>query len=243
MNHLAFDELAALMATRRLALRGGAALLLGYSQLTDEAEAACRAPGARCSQRRKCCSGGRCRRGRCRCKPGAPLWAGTCCRERFSEIDTGQDPSEGTPVCCEAANVCRKSADPSLDDCCLENEVCINGECCCDGCRGTVVCGGTCCAETACCEGVCCGADQVCAETAPGVRSCVSAERSCGACFPGETCRDGDCCAGNRVCSEFTGTNPPVEICCGAGEYCDSGFTCCPVGVGCSTGRKVRIRV
>ena len=52
MNHLAFDELAALMATRRLALRGGAALLLGYSQLTDEAEAACKAPGGLCSERR-----------------------------------------------------------------------------------------------------------------------------------------------------------------------------------------------
>jgi hypothetical protein len=248
VDHRRFDALTQSVASRRSAIHGGIGLLFGAFQPSFVEAARCKRAGSRCGRQKTCCAGARCKGGRCRCKPGSPLWAGVCCRDRFSEVDVGQDPSEGTQVCCPAARVCPKSSDPAEDDCCLGDEVCVDGVCCCDGCRGTVVCGGACCASAACCNGVCCGSDQVCAETSPGVRACVPATRSCttsdtSACFAGERCWEGVCCAGERICSGYNGSDPPSEVCCSSAEYCDSAVACCAIGVGCSTGRKVRIRV
>ena len=136
--------------------------------------------------------------------------------------------------------------DPSDDVCCYSNETCVNGVCCCDGCQGAMVCGGTCCPIAACCNGACCTAGQVCANT-PGGLACVSASRPCGVgqppCFAGEMCHGGVCCASPRVCGNGMGN----DFCCAAGQYCEFPGTliakCCPVNTSCSStyrGRRVR---
>lgn len=236
MDHGTFDSVIQLMATRRLAVRSGAAVLLGMSQFDQQALAKCKSPGKKCNDN-KCCAGARCKRGRCRCKSDRPLWADVCCRDRFVDKLLGQETKDGTPLCCSPESVCPQNGDPFDDDCCLADASCISGKCCCDGCRGTVICGGACCPSASCCNGVCCGSDQVCAEKSPGVHVCVPATRNClnsGQCFSGETCWAGVCCTAERMCA---------GVCCNITHYCDPTGMCCPNGGDCSTGKKVRIRV
>ena len=129
----------------------------------------------------------------------------------------------------------------SDDDCCADNAPCIGGQCCCDGCRGTVVCGGTCCSSGSCCNGACCGSGQVCAESSPGVRSCVAAERNCvsdAQCYPGEICWGNVCCTAERMCREPNGPGLVNPVCCATSHYCDAADVCCPNGGDCSTGRS-----
>lgn len=247
MDSSRFDALARSVASRRMALRGGAALLLAFGASEEQAEAKCKPMGTKCG-RHKCCEGARCRRGRCRCKPDYALWAGVCCKDRFALANgPGLEALPGTEFCCDAAGVCSQDGDPAHDDCCQENETCIAGKCCCDGCRGTVICGGVCCGSASCCNGVCCGSDQVCAETAPGVRSCVADQRDClsnAQCYPGETCWGGTCCTSGRMCLLNVGNEDDVPVCCTANTVCDQGLgTCCVNGGICTTGKKVRIRV
>jgi len=147
-----FDTFAQLVSTRRIAVRSGAAVLLGMTQLEQTAAAKCKSVGAKCNQS-KCCAGARCKRGRCRCKSSRPLWADRCCQDRFVEKFLGQKVEEGTPLCCAAERVCPKSENPFDDDCCADGAACIGGQCCCDGCRGTAICNGTCCPAASCCNG------------------------------------------------------------------------------------------
>jgi hypothetical protein len=248
MDHTRFDALTRSLASRRVALGGGFGLLLGVAVAGQDAAAKCKPPGGKC-RRRKCCAGARCRRKRCRCKHGAPLWAGVCCKNRFALANgPGLPALPGTEFCCPAAGVCSQDSDPDHDDCCQENETCLNGKCCCDGCRGTVICGGVCCGSASCCNGACCPSGQICAETAPGVHSCVSAAaRDCtenSDCYPGETCFGGTCCTDGRMCMVPEGNNPDVPTCCSANSYCYEDLnTCCSNGNICTTGKKVRIRV
>jgi hypothetical protein len=245
MNTFAFDELAQLVATRRLAIHGGAALLVNLSQFSQDAEVKCKRPGAKCDRKGKCCAGSRCKGKRCRCKSGHEKWAGVCCKNRFALQDDALGPGDpyipDTEFCCPAADVCPRNANPASDDCCQENETCLNGECCCDGCRGTVICGGVCCGSASCCNGVCCGSGEVCAETEPGKLECVAGQVAClsdAECSSDEACLEDVCCSPDRMCS-FMG-----EHCCGPDSYCDPvKKSCCPNGVGCTTGKKVRIRV
>lgn len=245
MDHGTFDALARSLASRRLALGGGLSLLFGSAVAGDVAAAKCKPAGAKCG-RKKCCSGARCRRKRCRCKHDSPMWAGVCCKHRFALANgPGLPPLPGTEFCCSASGVCSKDGDPDHDDCCQENETCLNGKCCCDGCRGTVICGGVCCGSDSCCNGACCGSGQICAETEPGIHTCVSAaERQCDDCYSGETCWDETCCTAERMCTVTEGNDPDVPKCCAANEYCDKVLgTCCSNGNICTTGKKVRIRV
>ncbi len=245
VDHRTFDTVVQMMATRRAAVRSGAAMVLGVSQISQPAHARCKSVGAKCNER-KCCAGARCKRGRCRCKSGRPLWANVCCRDRFVETFLGQKVEEGTPLCCPPERVCPQTGDPFDDDCCADNAPCIGGQCCCDGCRGTVVCGGTCCPSGSCCNGACCGSGQVCAESSPGVRSCVAAERNCvsdAQCYPGESCWGNVCCTAERMCREPNGPGLVNPVCCATSHYCDAADVCCPNGGDCSTGKKVRIRV
>ncbi|MEZ4562816.1 MAG: hypothetical protein R2853_08770 [Thermomicrobiales bacterium] len=247
MDHVLFDALTRSLASRRLALGGGAALIFGLVVETPDVAAKCKRAGARCG-RHRCCAGARCRRKRCRCKPGHPRWAGECCKNRFALANAiGLDPIPGTEFCCPAKDICSQDGNPAHDDCCQENETCIDGKCCCDGCRGTVICGGACCPSASCCNGECCCGGQICAETAPGVRTCVSAARDCvtdGDCYPGETCFAGTCCTDGRMCMQPQGNDPDVPICCPSNAYCfEANGVCCSNGNNCSTGKKVRIRV
>ncbi|MCA9864561.1 MAG: hypothetical protein KC432_16120 [Thermomicrobiales bacterium] len=247
MDHVLFDALTRSLASRRLALGGGAALIFGLVVETPDVAAKCKRAGARCG-RHRCCAGARCRRKRCRCKPGHPRWAGECCKNRFALANAiGLDPIPGTEFCCPAKDICSQDGNPAHDDCCQENETCIDGKCCCDGCRGTVICGGACCPSASCCNEQCCGGGQICAETAPGVRTCVSAARDCdndGDCYPGETCFAGTCCTDGRMCMQPQGNDPDVPNCCPSNAYCfEANGVCCSNGNNCSTGKKVRIRV
>jgi hypothetical protein len=242
MNHSAFDELAQLVATRRLALRGGGALLLGAPRLSQDAEAKCKRPGAKCDRNGECCAGSRCKGKRCRCKGENDKWAGACCKHRFALQDDALGPGDphipGTEFCCPGSDICQRDDNPANDDCCQGNETCLNAECCCDGCRGTVICGGVCCGSASCCNGVCCGSGDVCAEK-DGVQQCVPGQVACVSdadCSPAETCLENVCCSADRVCLGGQ--------CCGPDAYCDmEKKSCCPNGVGCVTGKKVRIRV
>jgi hypothetical protein len=243
MHHSKIDALARSLATRRLALGGGAALLLGAAFADDAEGKKCRRIGAKCGKKR-CCGGARCKRGRCRCKANSPLWAGKCCKHRFALADgMGLAPIPGTEFCCKGRNICRKDGDPAHDDCCQKDETCIDGKCCCDGCRGTVVCGGVCCGSDSCCNGQCCPSGQICAQTENGP-TCVSGQQPCAdGCYPGETCWDEVCCTPDRMCTVVEG-NDLVQKCCSVNEYCDQALgTCCSNGNICTTGKKVRIRV
>ncbi|MFT4041452.1 MAG: hypothetical protein QM692_24930, partial [Thermomicrobiales bacterium] len=197
---------------------------------------------------------------RCRCRPGFTACPGerdcrpaspepglcdACCDDCWALADgPGLPPIPGTGFCCPPEGVCNSAIDPKYDDCCQAGEVCLDNECCCDGCRGSVVCGGVCCGSDSCCNGACCGSDEVCAETSPGVRACVAANRSClSGCYPGESCWDDVCCTPERMCTVAEG-NTDVPVCCAPNTYCDQGLgTCCVNNGICTTGKKVRIRV
>jgi hypothetical protein len=216
-----------------------------------------------CPPETPCCIEGTCQ----------PLCGGHCCADCFVEILLTGQPDLKNPICCPGSGgtICspgvmsenrrkkkkkkkrrktktkrRQTDDPSDDLCCYPNETCVNGVCCCDGCQGAVVCGGTCCPIAACCNGACCPAGQVCANT-PGGLACVPASRPCGgghpACFGGEICHGSVCCSGLRVCGNGMGN----DFCCGAGEYCEFPGTliarCCPFNASCGStyrGRRVR---
>ncbi len=246
MDHARFDALARSQAWRRSAIAATATFLLSATPGRGSAAAKCKSPGARC-RRQTCCAGARGKRRRCRCKAGSPLWAGKCCKHRFALANgPGLAPLPGTEFCCSAAGVCRKDGDPAHDDCCQESETCIDGKCCCDGCRGTVICGGVCCGSDSCCNGACCPGGQICAATENGLE-CVDGQETCtgdGDCYPGETCWDGTCCTADRMCSVSEGNETDVPKCCSVNEYCDQVLgTCCSNGNICTTGKKVRIRV
>lgn len=246
MDHGRFDAFARSLATRRVALGGGLAFLLGFATDEQEAAAKCRSIGAKCGDKR-CCAGARCKRGRCRCKPNSPEWAGKCCRHRFALANgLGLQPLPDTEFCCSAKRVCSQDGNPAHDDCCQKGETCIDGKCCCDGCRGTVICGGVCCGSASCCNGECCPNGQICVETEDGP-DCVVGQQGCNIddeCDPGDTCWDGTCCTVDRMCVVTVGNDPNVQICCKANEYCDQALgTCCSNGNICTTGKKVRIRV
>jgi hypothetical protein len=185
-----------------------------------------------------CCFGGECQN---------PC-GDDCCAECFAEADgPTQPPHDGTEACCPAAKVCRRNTgDPTDDLCCWPDEACLDGNCCCDGCLGTVICGGKCCPSDSCCNGKCCGAGQVCARVQPNKpRKCVPADRSCTAdddCFDGEACWGGTCCTSDRQCLAAGPNTAPV--CCAVSHYCDPEIpACCLNGSNCNTGKKVRVRV
>jgi len=198
----------------------------------------CGACGQTCST--GCCAGGVCRE----------LCNGACCADCFIEATAplpDGDLIDGTEACCAPSSICSGgTSDPGDDFCCWPDEVCLDGNCCCNGCEGTVVCGGGCCPGVSCCGGQCCGPGQVCARTQPNKpRTCVSADRSCATsndCFEDETCWGGICCSGNRLCFHAIQLDTPV--CCPLGKHCDEDSgTCCSNGITCgTTGKKVRVR-
>ena len=206
----------------------------------------CGACGNQCPPEKPCCSYGACQ----------PLCGDTCCADCFIEILGGGIPNPSNQVCCPGPDgtICSpdpvkrkkgkkrkkpKPADPAADLCCYPDQTCVNGECCCDGCEGAVICGDTCCAKAACCNGACCPSGQMCATAAEG-QSCVPADRPCaGGCLAGEVCSGGTCCSGLRVCG---------DVCCSVGEYCEFQGdeliqACCPINTVCGStyrGRRVR---
>jgi hypothetical protein len=213
--------------------------------------------GMQCPVERPCCFNGQCQ----------TLCGTSCCDDCFVEIllATGQ-PDVDHPLCCLASggSICspgvkprkkkknskkkkskrqrqKRRNDPADDVCCYPNETCVNGACCCDGCQGSLVCGGTCCPIAGCCNGRCCENGTVCATT-PAGKACVSASRGCsgdGDCFSGEVCHGGVCCSGGRVCTDGEGG----DVCCAAGARCEQpNNTCCPINTVCQTYKARRVR-
>ena len=258
-------------SSRRRALIALLAATLGSifrGSAVNEVAAGCRHGKRRCKKKhkknkRKECGGGKqcppetpcCFKGKCQ-----PLCGDSCCEDCFVEIllQTGQ-PDLDHPICCPASGgtICspnvkrqkkkkntkrkKRRDDPSDDVCCYPTETCVNGVCCCDGCQGSMVCGGKCCAIAACCNGQCCKNGTVCATTPAGA-ACVSANRGCSGnqdCFSGEVCHGGVCCSGGRVCTDGQGG----DVCCDAGARCEQpNNVCCPINISCQSykGRRVR---
>lgn len=268
MNPHRFDAytscLSAAGSRRRVLTALFASPLLAESAV-PEAVVGCKRGKGRCKKKRRkecgdskpcppetpCCINGKCH----------PLCGATCCDECFAEILLTGQPDLDHPVCCPTSggSVCspnvkprkkrkkrrknRKKDNPADDLCCYPNQVCLNGDCCCDGCEGAVICGGRCCPSAACCNGACCEDGEVCANT-PAGPACVPGNRLCGECFAGEVCHGGLCCAGNRLCDNGIGS----EFCCAADEYCQFPGTliaaCCPFNTSCGStyrGRRVRV--
>lgn len=275
MDTQRFDALARRLGaadSRRRVLSALLAATLGQlfrgSAVDEVAANRKRGKGHRKKKKRKECGGGKqcppeapcCFKGRCQ-----PLCGDSCCKNCFVEILLTGQPNLDQPVCCPAnsGTICssvgkrqnnkrnkrrgkKRRSDPADDVCCYPNQTCVKGVCCCDGCEGAVICGGTCCPISACCNGACCKNGQVCAST-PGGQACVPASRACGGgqppCFANENCHGGVCCSGNRVCDDGMGN----VVCCAAGEYCEFPgtmiATCCPVNTICKgtyRGRRVR---
>jgi hypothetical protein len=203
-----------------------------------------------CPSETPCCIKGTCQ----------PLCGESCCEDCFAPIllQTGL-PDLAHPVCCAegVGTVCnpdggkkkkhkkgRKKSkdDPANDLCCYPTDTCVKGVCCCNGCQGTMVCGGECCAIASCCNGNCCENGDVCATT-PNGPACVSPNRGCSGdqdCYAGEVCHGGVCCSGNRVCTNGNGG----EACCDAGSRCEQpNNICCPIGTFCESYRGHRVRV
>ena len=244
-----FDRIARVIATssRRQLLRGLAggavgALLAGLGQ--EEAAAVCRLEGQRCNRKRRCCR------------------AATCERHGDKNVcvcpESQQFRVQDRDICCPAAKVCgSQSGDDRDDRCCYPDEVCLDNACCCDGCRGSKVCGGTCCPSYSCCGGACCpaepGNEQVCAKDSRNAPpTCVSADRGCEGvddCKFAEQCIGRTCCSGIRICPRDELGNPGpngAKVCCRYGYFCDRSnpaipAKCCPVNEGC-TFRAARFR-
>jgi hypothetical protein len=271
MHTQRFDALTRRLAaagSRRRVLSALLAATLGQifrGSAVDEVAAKCKHGNRRCKKKkRQECGGGKqcppevpcCFKGTCQ-----PLCGDSCCEDCFVEIllQTGQ-PDLDHPICCPASGgtVCspdvkprkkkknskkrrKRRNDPSDDVCCYPTDACVNGACCCDGCQGSMVCGGKCCAIAACCNGACCEDGQICATT-PAGEACVSANRGCSGdqdCFSGEVCHGGVCCSGGRVCTDGQGG----DVCCDAGARCElPNNICCPINTACQTykGRRVR---
>jgi hypothetical protein len=203
-----------------------------------------------CPPETPCCIKGACR----------TLCGESCCEDCFAEIHLPvTEPDLEHAVCCVegVGTVChtdarakkkhkhgrtKRKANSANDLCCYPDEVCVKGECCCDGCLGTMVCGGECCPIASCCNGKCCQDGLVCATTPQGP-ACVAADRGCGGdqdCFAGEVCHAGVCCSSNRVCK-----GGGHDVCCATNERCEQppNGICCPNGSICSTYRGHRVRV
>lgn len=204
-----------------------------------------------CPAETPCCIKGACQ----------PLCGESCCEDCFAPILLPtKEPDLDEKVCCVegVGTVCSPDArakkkhkkgrkkskdDPANDSCCYPDETCVKGVCCCDGCMGTMVCGGECCPIASCCDGKCCKEGLVCATTPKGP-ACVAANRGCSGdqeCFAGEVCHAGICCSSNRVCRDGGGH----DVCCATNARCEQppNGICCPNGSICSSYRGHRVRV
>lgn len=189
-----------------------------------------------------CGAGQDCIDGVCRVQCPSSCFDLGCCDRCFLEVNPSTGEPQGTdPFCCEESMVCPSlSGEAAEDTCCRADQVCLNGVCCCDGCEGTVDCGGVCCPATSCCNGACCSEGKVCRGGAclPDDDAC-SVDADCP--LLGETCVGGVCCSPDRVCMVGEDPDSRVPVCCPYGEYCDFDI-CCPVGNKCNSYRPIRVR-
>lgn len=152
-----------------------------------EGMGACRKVGARCERSRNCCAGSRCKRGKCRCKPG---WEdcgsdGLCDNLQSSSVDCGSCGHT-----CPSGMACQsgRCACSGGEDYCTNRPSCQNGGgpgCgCVKSTAGASVCigyPGLCTTTTGCTDDATCvarhGADWVCVPVSP-CGQCAAA------CFP-----------------------------------------------------------
>ena len=201
-----FDRLArtlAASASRRRVLRGltGGVLggVLGLVGL-EEAAAACRLSGQRCSPANACCNGARCLDGRCRCKTGQ-----------------GFEACNGPGTKCVNTNTSEQHCG-ACDQPCPTGAVCIDGVCTCP--PGTEACDGAC--RTACPTGQ--TRDPAsCQCIVPCVPDCSG--KACGGDGCGGSC--GTCSAidcNTALCSDGACSYTPTGV---GGVSCNSGAGTC----------------
>jgi hypothetical protein len=108
---------------RRAALRllAGGSLGAALARLgLGEAAAGCKKVGARCERGDRCCVG-RCKDGRCRCRPNQERCGRECCT---ADQVCRDDPFTGVKTC----EACRTGTVPCGGDCCGP-EQCVGGRC------------------------------------------------------------------------------------------------------------------
>ena len=212
-----FDAIARTLGTTRrstLHLLAGGALggllaLLGHG----EATAACRQVGKPCTRSGQCCTGARCKRGKCRCKTTHVPCVGTtstiCCLNGADCVLLF-----GSPICTFGSKLPGTTCDPALPG------ECRTGQC---GCRQANPPDDCTCRDADCAvPGRLCESTADCCRDHCGLASdtCGGSTRCCG--LEGASCtNDCDCCSLSRVCrggtccvAEFVGCFSSAQ-CCG----------------------------
>jgi len=176
------------------------------------------------------------------CDPatGDCTWKQTC-DECFTNPAQPPPPAGQEVLCCPEDRICRSlSGDRNEDQCCYDDEDCVNGACC----NKLQHCEDICCNFT-CCNGACCAEGLECLFDEPngGV-----------SCQPTRTCQiDAECNA-----PEYCTTGFDVDFCCpperqfqrnGEKQCCDYGTfsgtgrgACCEFPSLCQTYRGTRTR-
>ena len=239
MESTRFDDIARRFA-RTTSRRGvivaivaaGAAGISSAGQAVG-ASRVCRAAGASCTARTRCCNGAcptgkavpRAQRNRCPCEVGAS-WCTSSCQSMNQPAHCGgcnQACPAGwtcpTGECCLAngdqcsadTDCCIGSCDADSGVCCISaGEACtVDGDCCSGNCAaGTGVCcistGSACTADAECCSGICDAFTGTCIATLLAIGAPCSSGEDC----LSTMCGSGVCCAGSTV----TATN--ASECC-----------------------------
>ena len=145
-------------------------------------------------------------------------------RIALSRFCLNGNPDEDHPVCCKSSGgtICEHNKPGPADDrCCYDDQLCVKGKCCCDGCEGAVKCGGKCCAKEACCNGKCCEKGYVCATKNIGAIQRPASEPTATV-VPLRTASPAKPASAANAARAFASAIDGAgnEFCCGARRYC-----------------------
>lgn len=170
MDHRRFDQWTRLLTNRidrRSGVSGAVLAALGFAVSDPHAEArplaqGCKAFNKKCSKKKKCCSGMKCKGGRCACKPAYPdVCDGACVDLQTDDRACGNCGTMcAVGYTCEAAT-CTAICSPPDEYCYLSanNGYCANLQTDEDNCG---YCQNTCPGSEVCTDGVCCPAGEMC---------------------------------------------------------------------------------
>jgi hypothetical protein len=218
MDPTRFDSLTRMFGAaaprRALIMVSGGLFTRAWGPLTQGVAAGCKKAGKKCGKK-KCCSGARCRHGKCRCRKG---WD-ECNGDKSCQNLSGDNTNCGAcgNSCSARPGLCEPCGQPCAESCC------IGGTC-------RLLCDGECCADCFvesdsgnpgkdCGTEACCPASQVCKKNSN------PADDRC--CWPNEVCLDGECC-----CDGCMGTKPCGGTCCPSVSCCNG--QCCGAGQVCA---------
>ena len=200
--------------------------------------ARCNRVGANCERGGECCTGARCRRGRCRCKSGWTACGKYCRRLASDPANCGACGETCSTGCC-AGGACRE---PCGDLCCAEcfaEAIYVDDE----PIDGTEFC----CDSAAVCnpgsgdpgDDLCCWPDEACIDGACCCDGCEGTVVCGGVCCPSVSCCNGACCGSDQVCAL---QSDGALACVNANRSCAQSSNCfadetCHGGICCSGDR------